>query len=62
MKLSPNNNNEHAQDYYGEFCFQFEFFVNFDFQMHKTNLQSFVFEILFIGDYNSTFYLFGGRV
>ena len=34
-----------------EFCFQFEFLFNFDFQMHKTNLKSFVFEMLFIGDY-----------
>ena len=28
----------------GEFCFQFEFFINFDLQMHKTHLKSFVFE------------------
>ena len=45
-----------------EFCFQFEFFFNFDFQMHTTHLKSFVFEILFIGDYSSTFYLFDGIV
>ena len=38
-----------------EFCFQFGFFVNFDIQMHKTHLKSFVFEILFIGDYSSAF-------
>ena len=25
-----------------EFCFQFEFLFNFDFQMHKTYLKSFV--------------------
>ena len=31
-----------------EFCFLFEFLFNFDFQMHKTHLKSFVFEILFI--------------
>ena len=43
-------------------CFQFEFFYNFDFQMHKTHLKSFVFEILFIGDNSSTFYLFDGKV
>ena len=30
--------------------------------MHKTHLKSFVFEILFIGDYSSTFYLFYGKV
>ena len=36
--------------------------VNFDFQMHKTHFKSFVFEILFIGDYSSTFYLFDGKV
>ena len=36
-----------------DFCFQFEFFFNFDFQMHKTYLKSFVFEILFIGVYRS---------
>ena len=30
---------------------------SFDFQMRKTHLKSFVFEILFIGDYSSTFYL-----
>ena len=45
-----------------EFCFQFEFFFNFDFQMHKTHLKSFAFEILFIGDYSSTFYLFDNKV
>ena len=28
-----------------EFCFQFEFFFNFDFQMHKTHPKSFVFEV-----------------
>ena len=38
-----------------EFCFQFEMFFIFDLQMHKTNLKSSVFEILFIGDYSSTF-------
>ena len=43
----------------GEFCFRFEFFFNFDFQNH---LKSFVFEILFVGDYSSTFYLFGDKV
>ena len=31
-----------------EFCFQFEFFVDFDFQMHRTHLKSFVFEIFSI--------------
>ena len=30
--------------------------------MHKTHLNSFVFEILFIGGYSSTFYLFDGNV
>ena len=45
-----------------EFCFQLEIFINFDFQMHKTHLKSFVFEILFIGDCSSTFYLFDGEV
>ena len=38
------------------------FFFNFDFQMHKTYLKSLIFEILVIGDYNSTFYLFDGKV
>ena len=46
----------------GELCFQFEFFINFDFQIHKTHLKSFAFEILFFGDYSSTFYLFDGKV
>ena len=46
----------------GEFCFQFESFFHFDFQMHKTHLKSFVFEIFFIGDYSSTFYLFEVKV
>ena len=32
----------------GEFCFQFEFCLNLDFQMQKTIV---IFEILFIGDY-----------
>ena len=45
-----------------EFCSQFEFFFNFDFQMRKTHLKSFVFEILFIGNYSSTFYLFDGKI
>ena len=31
---------------------------NFDFQVHKTRLKRFVFEILFIGDYSSTFHLY----
>ena len=31
-----------------ELCFQLEFFFNFGFQMHITDLKSFVFEILFI--------------
>ena len=44
-----------------EFFFRFEFFFNFDFQMHKTHLKSFVLEILFIGDYSSTFYLFDAK-
>ena len=43
------------------FGFSLNFFFNFDFQMHKTHLKSFVFEILFIGDYSSTFYLFDGK-
>ena len=30
--------------------------------MHKIHLKSFVLEILFIRDYNSTFYLFDGNV
>ena len=38
------------------FCLQFEFFFNFNFQMHKTHLKSFAFEILFIGDYSLTFW------
>ena len=38
---------------FSEFCFQFEFFFNFDFRMHKTHPKGFVFEILFIGDYSS---------
>ena len=45
-----------------EFCIKFEFFFNFDFQMHKTHLKSFVLEILFIRDYSSSFYLFNGNV
>ena len=28
-----------------DFYFQFEFFCNFDFQMHKTHVKGFVFEI-----------------
>ena len=36
-----------------EFYFQYEFLFNFDFQMHKTHLKSFVIEILFFGDYSS---------
>ena len=44
-----------------EFRFQFEFFFNFDFQMYKTHIKSFVFEILFIGDFSSTFYLLDGK-
>ena len=47
---------------FSEFYFQFEFFLNFDFQMHKTHLKGFVFEILFIGGYSSTFHLFDGKV
>ena len=46
----------------GEFCFQFEFFLNFDFQTHEACPKSFVFEILFIGDSSLTFYLFDGKV
>ena len=30
--------------------------------MHKSHLKSFVDEILFIGDYTLTFYLFYGKV
>ena len=44
-----------------EFCFQFGFFFNFDFQMHKIHLKSFVFAILFIGYNSSTFYLLDGK-
>ena len=44
-----------------EFRFQFEFFFNFDFHLHKTHPKSFVFEISFIGDSSSTFYLFDGK-
>ena len=36
----------------GEFYFQFEFLFNFDFQMHKTHLKSFVLENVFIRDYS----------
>ena len=37
----------------------FDFSLNFCvFQMHETQLKSFVFEMLFIGDYSSSFYLF----
>ena len=32
------------------------------FQMHKTHLKSLVFEILFMGYYSSTFYLFDCKV
>ena len=45
-----------------ELCFQFEFLFYFDVQMHKTHLKSFVFEILFIADYSSTFHLFDDKV
>ena len=45
----------------GEFCFQFEFCLNIDFQMQKT-IKSFVFEILFVGDYSANFYLFDDKV
>ena len=44
------------------FTFLPEFFFSFDFQMHKTHLKGSVFEILFIGDYSSTFHLFDGKV
>ena len=37
-------------------------FFNFDFQMYKTHLKSFVFKILFIGDNSSTLYFFDGKV
>ena len=46
----------------GELCFQFEVFIYSDFQMDKTHLKSFVFQILFIGDYSSTPYLFDDKV
>ena len=36
--------------------------LNLDFQMQKTHAKSFVFEILFIGDNSSTFYLFADKV
>ena len=46
-------NNSYRTDFqifvFPEFCFQFEFLFNFDFQMHKTYLKSFLFELLFIG-------------
>ena len=29
--------------------------------MHKTHPKSFVLDILFVGDYSSTFYLFDGK-
>ena len=45
---------------FSEFHFQFEFFFNIDFQMHKTHLESFVFNILFIGDNNLTLFHLGG--
>ena len=46
-----------------EFCFQLEFFFNFDFQMEKNPSKKLLFfEILFIGGYSSTFYLFDGKV
>ena len=45
-----------------DFCFQFEFLFNFDSEMHKTHLNSFVFEISFIGDNSSIFYPFDGKV
>ena len=45
-----------------QFCFQFEFFFYFDFQMHKTHPRGFVFENLFIKDYSSTFHLFDDKV
>ena len=41
---------------------QLEFFYYFDFQEHKTHLNSFVFEILIIGDRSLTFYLGGDEV
>ena len=44
------------------FVFSLNFSLNFDFQMNKTHLIDFVFEILFIGDYSSTVYLFDGKV
>ena len=34
------------------FVFSLKFSLNFVFQMHKAHLKSFVFEILFIGDYS----------
>ena len=45
-----------------EFCIQFKFYFNFDFQMQKTCLKTFAFEILFIGDYSSTFRFFDDKV
>ena len=36
--------------------------VDFDFQIHKIHLKSFVFEILLIGDNSSTFDLLDGKI
>ena len=44
------------------FVFSLNFFFSFDFQMQKTHLKSFVFEILFVGNYISTFYLSDDKV
>ena len=45
------------------FVFSLNFAFNLDFSMqNKTYLKNSVFEILFIGDYKSTFYLFDDKV
>ena len=49
------------QFFLSEFNFQFEFFFNFDFYIHKSPSKRIFFEILSIGDYNLTVWLFDGR-
>ena len=44
------------------FVFSLNFSLIFNFLMHEIQLKSFVFEILFIGDYSLTFYLFRDKV
>ena len=45
-----------------EFNFEFEFFYCFDFQVRKTHLKCFIFEISFIADHSLTLCLFDNKL